>query len=165
MTVESTGFFVRALYDALDAQRRAREMSWQQVAREIGGISASTLTGMRERSTLEGDGVLQMVRWLRRTPESFVPTADGASTAITMLPQARPGQMLRFDAGAIYEALDSERVRRGMTWQQVANEVGGSSAADLTRLAQGGRVGFPKVLRVVGWLGRPVADFTRITAR
>jgi len=165
MTGEATGFSVRALHDALDTRRRTREMSWQQVAREIGGVSASTLTGMRDRSTLEGDGVLQMLRWLGRTPESFVPDHDGTSTATTLLPQVRPDQMLRFDAVAIYKALDSQRVARGMTWPQVANEVGGSSAADLTRLAQGGRVGFPKVMRVIGWLGRPVADFTRITAR
>lgn len=39
-----------ALYDALNTERRARQLS-----------------------VIEGDGVLQALHWLNRTPESFVP--------------------------------------------------------------------------------------------
>ena len=75
-------FDVDALYAALDAQRQARGLTWAGLAREINrqfervpvrAISVSTITGMRKRRVIEGDGVLQMLRWLGRTPESFVP--------------------------------------------------------------------------------------------
>jgi hypothetical protein len=64
-------FDARALYDALDVQRRARGMSWREVAQEIGGISPSTLTRTKLGGRMEADGMLAMVRWLGRTAESF----------------------------------------------------------------------------------------------
>ena len=63
-------FDARALYAALDAQRRARGMTWRQVAEEV-GVSASTLTYTRHGGRMEADGMLAMVRWLGRTAESF----------------------------------------------------------------------------------------------
>jgi hypothetical protein len=48
-----------------------------------------------------------------------------------------------------------------MLWREVAAEIGGVTAASLTRLAHGGRVGFPDVMSIVEWLARPAASFTR----
>jgi hypothetical protein len=161
-------FDAGALYAALDAQRQARGLSWQQAVREINAlfertparpVSASTVTGMRSKAVIDGDGVLQMLRWLSRTPESFVP-GDREAMA---LPDVPPDRILRFDARKMYSALDAQRVERGLTWKQVADEIGGFSAAMLTRLSQGGRVGFPHVMRITRWLGRPAASFTRIS--
>ncbi len=45
----SDEFDLRALSEAVDAQRVARGMSWPQAARAIGGVSASTLRAMHER--------------------------------------------------------------------------------------------------------------------
>ncbi|HEX5235129.1 MAG TPA: helix-turn-helix transcriptional regulator [Silvibacterium sp.] len=71
MRVLSPGRFdPRALYAALDEQRRTRGMSWTQVAAEI-GVSASTLTRTRLGGRMEVDGMLAMVRWLGRSVESF----------------------------------------------------------------------------------------------
>ena len=163
-------FDLGALYAALDAQRQARGLSWQQVVREINAlfertparpVSASTVTGMRSRAVIDGDGVLQMLRWLSRTPESFVP----GSQETAALPDAGPDRIVRFDARKMYSELDSRRAERGLTWKQVAKEIGGFSAAMLTRLSQGGRVGFPHVMRITRWLGRPAAAFTRISER
>jgi len=67
-------FDVKALYAALDAQRRARSITWQQVASET-SVSATTLTRTRHGGRLEVDGMLAMVRWLNRTVESFVASA------------------------------------------------------------------------------------------
>jgi hypothetical protein len=155
---DSGTFDVHALYTALDTERCLRQMSWKEVAREVGGVSPSTLTGMRTRGSVEGDGVLQMLRWLGRTPESFMPVYQAAAGE-NSLPQAGPSQTLRFDTKAIYAALDARRLERKMTWQQVANEIGEINASNLTRLAHGGRVSFPNVLRIFGWLGRPAASF------
>jgi hypothetical protein len=160
---QSAGFDVNALHDALDAQRRSRGMSWEQAAREIGGISPSTLTGMRGKRSVEGDGVLAMLRWLGRTPESFILGHKAPDPEKTILPAVGPGQLLRFDTKAMYAALDAQRQGRGVTWRQVANEIGGLNAGSLTRLAEGGRTAFPEVMTIVGWLGRPAAGFTRVS--
>jgi transcriptional regulator with XRE-family HTH domain len=63
-------FDTQALYDALEAQRTKRGLTWTDVARET-GVSTSTLTGTRRGGRLEVDGVLAMARWLGRTVESF----------------------------------------------------------------------------------------------
>src|SRR6266498_2585614 len=112
MPVEhSTDFDIDALHAALDSQRRLRGLSWPQVAREIGSlsspmsarpISASTLTGLRKRSSIEGDGVLQMLRWLGRTPESFVAGGAEAAGQTATLPDVGAHQILRFDTRKLY---------------------------------------------------------------
>lgn len=132
-------FDVAALYTAVDAERQA----------------------LRTRRVVEGDGVLQVLRWLGRSPESFVPGAvDGVG-----LPDPGPGRILRFDTELIYDALNTRRVERNLTWRQVANEIGDSSEASLTRLAKVGRVAFPLASRIARWLGRPIASLTRVSRR
>ena len=63
-------FDAKALHAALDAQRKARGLTWAEVAREI-GVASATMTRMKEGGRLEVDGTLAMVRWLGRTIESF----------------------------------------------------------------------------------------------
>jgi hypothetical protein len=48
-----------------------------------------------------------------------------------------------------------------MTWADVASKIGGVNAAALSGMATRTRVFFPKVMRIVGWLDRPAATFTR----
>ncbi len=68
----------------------------------------------------------------------------------------------RFDAAALYEAMDAERQRRDITWTQVARETR-VSASTITRTRLGGRMEVDGMLNLVGWLGRPVEDFVRLT--
>ena len=63
-------FDPKALYAALDEQRRERGLSWAQVAKET-GVAAATLKRTEQGGRLEVDGVLAMVGWLGRTVESF----------------------------------------------------------------------------------------------
>jgi len=70
--------------------------------------------------------------------------------------------MLRFDAQALYRALDSQRSARGMTWSQVATEIG-VSVATITRTRTGGRMEVDGMLAMVRWLGVPVETFVRDT--
>ena len=166
-----TDFSLLALYAALDAQRQARGLSWPQVLMEMGRgskrtststrrLSLSTVTGTRFRAAAEGDGVLAMLRWLNRTPESFVPGHRKSNDIGARLPDIPDGKVLRFDARKLHAAVDARRIERKVTWTQVANEMG-FRAASLTRLSKGGRVGFPGVMRIFRWLDRPAADFTR----
>ena len=161
-------FDLASLHAALDDKRRARNLTWAAVAREVnrfatGGraIAASTIAGIATKAVAEGDGVLQMLIWLERTPESFIPGFPDASADRYRLPTTEPDSILRWDAGALHAALDEQRRARNLTWAAVAREVGGVNAAMLSGLSTRRRVGFPAVMRLVGWLGRPAASFTR----
>jgi hypothetical protein len=113
-------FELRDLYLAIDAERERRAITWPQVMREINSpfehttsrpISRSTVVGMRTRTVAEGDGTLQMLRWLQRSPESFV---RGDVSGI-QLPALQPHQVLRFDTRKLHAALDERRRERGLT--------------------------------------------------
>jgi hypothetical protein len=69
-------FDTRALFEALDAQRVARGLTWREVAAET-GVSAATLAGTKRGGRLEVNGALAMVRWLGRTMESFTDSRGG----------------------------------------------------------------------------------------
>ena len=171
--MRSSDFSLRDLYAALDAQRQARGLPWAQATREISrcagwtgarSISTSTVTGTRFRRAAEGDGVLQMLLWLNRSPESFVPGHPEFGESNTGMPNVPANKILRFDTRRLHAALDAQRMERDMTWTQVAAGLG-LGVSTLTYLAKGKRVGFPNVMRMVTWLGRPASDFTRASDR
>ena len=162
-------FDLRALYEALDARRRERDLSWTAVARDVNRfrttlrpISTSTITSLRQKPVGEGDGILQMLLWLGRTSESFVPDITDSDSHRFRLPDVTKGQVLRWDTRALFSALNAQRLERKLTWAEVARDVGGFTPGMLTNLAKGGRIGFPRVMRLVRWLDRPAAGFTRI---
>jgi hypothetical protein len=169
----STDFSLWALYEALDAQRQSRGLSWAQVTRQMNGqsersfghaLSSSTVKGVGTRRVAEADGVLQMLHWLNRTPESFATDVQEYDEKETRLPEIPCNQILRFDTKKLYAALDAQRAERKMTWPQVAKEIG-LAASSLTYLSKGGRTGFPDVIRIVRWLHQPAAQFTRASER
>jgi hypothetical protein len=162
-------FSLQGLYDALDAERRERQLSWTAVAAEVNRhrthlrpIAASTITGLRDKADGEGDGILQLLLWLRRSPESFVAGAADAGAIRFRLPELTTGQILRWDTRALHAAADARRRERSMSWAEVGEEIGGFTPSMLTNLAKGGRIGFPRVMRLVRWLGQPAVAFTRI---
>jgi hypothetical protein len=94
----------------------ARTLSWAEAANEInhfrtGGhpIAPTTIRGLESKAVAEGDGVLQMLLWLGRTPESFVSGIENADAAPYGLKHPGPGRLLRWDARALYAALNSQR--------------------------------------------------------
>jgi hypothetical protein len=169
MSDESQDFDLQALYAALDQKRQALSMTWSDVARAISlrhgetprRVSASTITGVRHRSYAEADGVLQMLRWLDRTPESFGAAGYTDEKLSPLLPPIEPHQVLRFDARAIYVALEAKRTSKGLSWKEVAQEIGGCAPESVTRLAKGGRVSFPHVMRVIRWTEKRASEFMR----
>ena len=163
-------FDLHALAVALDEQREAAGLSWAGVVRETRGsdqgrgreLSASTLRGIGSRAIAEGDGVLQMLRWLKRSPESFI--AGNQKTKSAPLPEVSDNKVLRFDTRKLFGALDSERIERKITWEQLAIETRWS-VSGLKRLSQGGRIAFPAVIRLTVWLNQPAANFVRAADR
>lgn len=63
------------LYLALDRQRRQRQLSWAEVARQT-GVSVSTLRRTEQGGRMEVDGMLAMVGWLDEAVETFVKDTD-----------------------------------------------------------------------------------------
>jgi transcriptional regulator with XRE-family HTH domain len=71
---------------------------------------------------------------------------------------------VRFDAKALYEALDERRSAKGMSWASVAAEMG-VSATTVARTRTGGRMEVDGMLAMVRWLGVPVETFVRESNR
>jgi hypothetical protein len=173
LKIPNADFDVTALHMALEARRIERGMNWKAVEREVNRsdkrygvhpISPSTISGLKnKRWGVEGDGVLQMLLWLDRTPESFVPGHPGAAHPGARLPRVSGDKILRFDVSSIYAKLNNQRAARGLTWAQAAAEIGGLySAQTLKNMSKQRRTGFPHVMRLARWLHCPAAALTRI---
>jgi hypothetical protein len=167
-------FDMHALQAALDDERRDRGLSWTELMAEINEpfqgtsslpISMTTIRTMSAKRSVTSAVVLQVLRWLSRTPESFLAGRNAASEANEALSAAGPSRILRFDTRAMHAALHAERIRRGMTWRQVAQELPGFTESMLTNLATGPLIGFPRVMMIPQWLGVPAASFVRERSR
>jgi hypothetical protein len=163
-------FDLRRLHAAIDAERRARRLTWAALRAEINTpfagtgsipINVATIRGMPEKSSVTSGVVLQVLRWLGRTPESFLAGREAAPRAEEILLEPGPSRILRFDTRALYSALDEERHSRGLSWDELARELPGFTRSMLTNLANGPLIGFPRVMTLTQWLGRPAASFVR----
>jgi hypothetical protein len=167
-------FDLRSLLAALDDERRARGLSWGQLTAEINEpfenipsipMSVATIRDMAKKRAVASAVVLQVLRWLDRTPESFLSGRESVPHASEKLPGPAPSRILRFDTHAIYAELDAERHKRGQTWRQVADELPGFTESMLLHLASGPLIAFPGVMAVTQWLLRPAASFVRARQR
>jgi hypothetical protein len=164
-------FDAAALYSALDNRRAALGLSWSQVASQLWDLSAdlndrrrdhpispSTLTNMAKNPRTSCQHALFMLRWLHRTPESFLEgaTRDDPSFA---LPPAGPDHRLPWSLKRLYETLDEKRRQEGLTWPQLATTLG-CSPNRLTALRTAKfATDMDLAMRIVQWSGRPAADF------
>jgi transcriptional regulator with XRE-family HTH domain len=64
----------------------------------------------------------------------------------------------RLDTSALFAALDTQRKADGLSWRQLAKEVG-VSPSTMTRLANGQRPDVDAFAALVGWLGQPADTF------
>jgi hypothetical protein len=160
---------LQRLLATLDAERQARGLSWvrlTEINKPLAGtssipISLATIRGIGSKSSVTSAVVLQILRWLRRTPESFLAAGEVAPQAEETLPDPGPSHILRFDTRALHAALNAERRKRGLTWKAVAGELPGFTDSMLINLATGPLIGFPRVMTLTQWLGRPAASFVR----
>ncbi len=68
----------------------------------------------------------------------------------------------RFDSPALYAVLDAERRHRGMSWSQVAADMGVRiSPSTITRTAKGGTMEGDGITTMLAWLGLPLEAFLR----
>ncbi|MDE0268074.1 MAG: helix-turn-helix domain-containing protein [Acidimicrobiaceae bacterium] len=70
--VEKMGWFdSNGLYEALDAERQARHLTWKQVA-AASGVSASTLTRMAQGRRPDLDSLAALTAWSGLRADDFV---------------------------------------------------------------------------------------------
>jgi hypothetical protein len=165
-------FDIAALFQAMDHQRSEQHLSWQQVADQIWQLSSvlnerrpahhpispSTITNMAKRDNTSCQHALFFLRWLGRTPESFlpgvVPLVQGGE-----LPQAGADRRLRWNLTSTYAALDARRHEHGLTWPEVARQIG-CSPNQLTGIRTARfAINMKLAMRITQWLQRPAADF------
>lgn len=167
-------FDMRAFHAELDAQRMARSLSWAELASEINRpfestpsipIHPATLRDMLKKRSVTSAVVLQTLRWLGRTPESFLSGRAASTNPDELLPEVGMNRILRLDTHALFDALQQERLRRGLTWKQVADELPEFTPNMLSNLASGPLIGFPRVMALTQWVGRPAATFVRAYSR
>jgi hypothetical protein len=167
-------FDMQALHTALDDERGARDLNWVELAADINKpfsgttsipINVSTIKNMSKKSSVTSTVVLQVLRWLDRSPESFLSGRLVEPTADEKLPNVDANRILRFDTHAIYAALDDERRRRNLTWKQLVAQLPGFTQNMVANLAAGPLIGFPRVMTITQWLDCPAATFVRARAR
>jgi len=160
-----------ALFQALDDKRSAIGLSWRQVADEIWDLSAalnarrndhpispSTIIGIAKRGGTSCQHALFFLRWLGRTPESFLTTPAGREIEGTM-PAVDSHRRLRWDLVKLYEALNARGLEMELTWPQLADTLQ-CTPSQMTGLRTARfATGMNTAMRIVQWLEQPAADF------
>lgn len=160
-----------ALYLALDSRRSESGLSWKQVADQLWQLSSelnerrhdhpispSTLTSMSTKPRTSCQHALFMLRWLQRTPESFL-EGGGDDDPRFALPLAGPDRRLRWSLKLLWATMDEKRRQEALTWGQLADLLG-CTPSQLTGLRTARfATGMDVAMRIVQWIGRPAADF------
>lgn len=71
MPERTASFDAEAFYEAVDAQRRAKKMTWRQVAVAT-GVSASTFTRMAQGKRPDVDSLATLCSWSGLSADDFV---------------------------------------------------------------------------------------------
>jgi hypothetical protein len=171
MDQEIRPFDAGALYRALDTRRSELGLSWKAVADQIWDlsgdlndrrrdhpISPSTITNMAKTRRTSCQHALFMLRWLGRTPESFLRDADGDDQRFA-LPDVGTDHRLRWALKRLYTTMNEKRKEESLTWPELATVLG-CTPSQLTGLRTAKfATGMDLAMGIVQWLGRPAADF------
>ena len=164
-------FSITDFFEAIDRQRMARGLSWNEVAKQIWNqssllnakrndhpISCSTITNMVKLGDTSCQHALFMLRWLGRSPESFVPGLDYDETK-TSLPSVGEDRRLRWNLTKVYDSLDARRKEKELTWTQLAAELR-CTPSQLTGIKRARfAIGMRLAVRIALWLDCPARDF------
>jgi hypothetical protein len=175
MGAEIREFDGKTLYATLDRKRQAEGLSWPAAAAAIWEmasvlnaaratrgrpnhpISPSTLQRLGEAGNTSCQHALFFLRWLGRTPESFL--AGAALDDGVPLPICGPDRRPRWDLKALHGGLNEARRSRGATWAQTAQDLR-CQPGQLTGLKNARfATGMLLAMRITQWTGRPAADF------
>jgi hypothetical protein len=160
-----------ALFDALDVERRERDMGWYELADQLWEQSSDlnaersgdhplcggAVQRLRERDATSCQYALFMLRWLHRSPEDFLagPVRDVGDVR---LPEVGADSRLRWDLSQLHAALNERRQQLRLTWAELAAELD-CTPSRLTNLRSARLADMSLVMRITQWLGRPAAAF------
>jgi hypothetical protein len=160
-----------ALFDALDVERRERDMGWYELADQLWEQSSDlnaersgdhplcggAVQRLRERDATSCQYALFMLRWLHRSPEDFLagPVRDVGDIR---LPEVGADRRLRWDLSQLHAALNGRRQQLRLTWAELAAELD-CTPSRLTNLRSARLADMSLVMRITQWLGRPAAAF------
>ena len=147
-------FDVAAFRAAVDAERTRRGLSWVELGKQVG---IPTVREMGANGYMQADAVVLVLQWLGRRCDEFVVRPNGrrAPWAEREPLPAPPPLFARFDTIKLHAALDRMRVARGLTWNEVAAEIG-AMPGQLARFTKGGRTGADLMVAGAEWAGEPV---------
>jgi hypothetical protein len=113
---------------------------------------------MPKRGDTSCQHALFFLRWLGRSPESFMPGEEPKAYEQPM-PAVGPDRRLRWNLKKLHGALDEQRRERSLTWKQLAHELR-CTPSQLTGI-RNARFGMSMrlAMRITRWLGRPAANF------
>jgi hypothetical protein len=164
-------FDVAALYAALDDKRTNLGISWPAVARQLWELSSelndrrndhpispSTLTNMGKNPRISCQHALFMLRWLDRTPESFL-VGWGSDDGRFALPAAGPDRRLRWALKRLFASMDEKRRQEGLTWSGLAARLDCTPSQLMGLRTAKFATGMDLAMRIVQWIDRPAADF------
>lgn len=95
-------FDTGAFCSALDSQRRAKKLTWKQVAEES-GVSASTLTRMTQGKRPDVDGLAALLAWSGLNADDFIRREQ----SVTPEPLAQITALLRADRNLSTESAEA----------------------------------------------------------
>jgi len=161
-----------ALFEAMNAKRISERLSWREVTDEIWKLSSdlndrrhdhpispSTITGISKRGDTSCQHALFFLRWLRRSPESFLSDSKANRGKETSLPKAGSNERLRWNLHKLYEAVNLRRQELQMTWPELAR-IMHCTPSQLTVLRTVRfAISMNLAMRLVQWLDRPASDF------
>jgi hypothetical protein len=163
-------FNCSALFSALDAQRRDRDLDWYALADELWGQSAAlnarrtdhplcggAVSRLKDRGATSCQYGLFMLRWLGRAPEEFL-TGPVVDVGDVRLPAAGPDSRLRWNLNETHAALNAQRRARDLTWAALARELD-CTPSRLTNFRTARFADMDLAMRTTQWLRQPAAAF------
>jgi hypothetical protein len=159
-----------ALFSALDAERRGRELGWYELADELWEQSADlnatradhplcggAVSRLQTRGATSCQYAMFMLRWLRRAPEDFL-TGPVVDVGDVRLPEAGTDRRLRWNLNQLHEALNAQRREHDLTWVALGQELD-CTPSRLTNLRTARLADMDLAMRITQWLGQPAATF------
>ena len=104
---KNAAFDAEAFYQALDATREARDLTWREVAKQS-GVSASTLTRMAQGKRPDVDGLAALIQWSGLAADDYLSPKkrqNGAKSIAQVASYLRSVPNLKPEAAEMLERL------------------------------------------------------------
>jgi hypothetical protein len=150
-----TTFDYRALWQALEARRGELGISKTAMVNDIAWVSAGVIKNLEQGKPTSCQHATGLLRWLGRTPESFVPGAEDSGACA--LPDVGPFA-IRWSMQKLWDGVDAQREERGLSWDDVATQLEWPGVKTFARDITYG-IPMDLAMRVTQWIGAPAATF------